>query len=248
MLAIYKKELRSYFTNPLGFVFVGIFLAVSALLFSYTTFLSKTYDTSSYFLLMIFVLVLLLPLLTMRLFAEEKKLRTEQLLLTAPISLTGMVLGKFFAAFTMFFGCMLVSCINLIPLYAIAAAERGNLSYSTTYVGPVTAQIVGSMIAIILIGAAFIALGTLVSTLTENQLAAAIITMAAIFGLIFTSLISSFVPVVWIRTALNWISVLGRFSNLSSGVFDIAAVVYYLSLTFVFLFLTVRVYEKRRWN
>ena len=248
MLAIYKKELRSYFTNPLGFVFVGIFLAVSALLFSYTTFLSKTYDTSSYFLLMIFVLVLLLPLLTMRLFAEEKKLRTEQLLLTAPISLTGMVLGKFFAAFTMFFGCMLVSCINLIPLYAIAAAERGNLSYSTTYVGPVTAQIVGSMIAIILIGAAFIALGTLVSTLTENQLAAAIITMAAIFGLIFTSLISSFDPVVWIRTALNWISVLGRFSNLSSGVFDIAAVVYYLSLTFVFLFLTVRVYEKRRWN
>jgi len=248
MLAIYKKELRSYFTNPLGFVFVGIFLAVSALLFSYTTFLSKTYDTSSYFLLMIFVLVLLLPLLTMRLFAEEKKLRTEQLLLTAPISLTGMVLGKFFAAFTMFFGCMLVSCINFIPLYVIAAAERGNLSYATTYVGPVTAQIVGSMIAIVLIGAVFIALGTLVSTLTENQLAAAIITMAAIFGLIFTSLISSFVPVVWIRTALNWISVLGRFTNLSNGVFDIAAVVYYLSLTFVFLFLTVRVYEKRRWN
>ena len=248
MLAIYKKELRSYFTNPLGFVFVGIFLAVAALIFSYTTFLSKTYDTSSYFLFMIFVLVLLLPLLTMRLFAEEKKLRTEQLLLTAPISLTGMVLGKFFAAFTMFFGCMLLSCINFIPLYAIASAERGNLSYSTTYVGPVTAQIVGSMIAIILIGAAFIALGTLISTLTENQLAAAIITMAAIFGLIFTSLVSSFVPIVWIRTALNWISVLGRFSNLSAGVFDISAVVYYLSLTFVFLFLTVRVYEKRRWN
>lgn len=248
MLAIYKKELRAYFTNPLGFVFVGIFLAVSALLFSYTTFLAKTYDTSSYFLMMIFVLVILLPLLTMRLFAEEKKLRTEQLLLTAPISLTGMVLGKFFAAFTMFFGCMLVSCINFIPLYAIAAAERGNLSYSTTYVGPVTAQIVGCMIAIVLIGAAFIALGTLISTLTENQLAAAIITMAAIFGLIFTSLISSFVPVAWIRTALNWISVLGRFSNLSKGVFDISAVVYYLSLTFAFLFLTVRVYEKRRWN
>jgi ABC-2 type transport system permease protein len=248
MLAIYKKELRSYFTNPLGFVFAGIFLAVSALLFSYTTFLAKTYDTSSYFLLMIFVLVILLPLLTMRLFAEEKKLRTEQLLLTAPISLTGMVLGKFFAAFTMFFGCMLVSCINFIPLYAIAAAERGNLSYSTTYVGPVTAQIVGCMIAIVLIGAAFIALGTLISTLTENQLAAAIITMAAIFGLIFTSLISSFVPVAWIRTVLNWISVLGRFSNLSKGVFDISAVVYYLSLTFAFLFLTVRIYEKRRWN
>ena len=248
MFAIYKKELRSYFTNPLGFVFVGIFLAISALLFSYTTFLAKTYDTSSYFLLMIFVLVILLPLLTMRLFAEEKKLRTEQLLLTAPISLTGMVLGKFFAAFTMFFGCTLISCINFIPLYAIAAAERGNLSYSTTYVGPITAQIVGCMIALVLIGAAFIALGTLISTLTENQLAAAIITMAAIFGLIFTSLVASFVPIAWVRTVLNWISVLGRFSNLSKGVFDISAVVYYLSLSFAFLFLTVRVYEKRRWN
>ena len=248
MLAIYKKELRSYFTNPLGFVFVGIFLAVSALLFSYTTFLAKTYDTSSYFLMMIFVLVILLPLLTMRLFAEEKKLRTEQLLLTAPISLTGMVLGKFFAAFTMFFGCMLVSCINFIPLYAIAAAERGNLSYSTTYVGPVTAQIVGCMIAIVLIGAAFIALGTLISTLTENQLAAAVVTVAVIVVMLILNLVNQYIDVYVIRAVIDWICVLSRFTNFSYGILDFPAVVYYLSLSGVFLLLTNRVYEKRRWG
>ena len=248
MFAIYKKEMRSYFINPIGYVFAGIFLVFSAVLCCYTTLLSKSYDTSSYFTFMIFAFVLLIPLLTMRLFAEERKMRTEQLLLTAPVTLTGMVMGKFLAAFSLFFGCVAVSCVNFIPLYAIAASERGNLSYDTTYIGPITAQIVGCLIGLLLIGAAFIAIGTLISTLTENQLAAAIVTMAVIFGLIGIGLFSSLVDVYWIRMTMSWISVIGRFENLASGVFDISAVVYFLSLTFVFLFLTVRVYEKRRWN
>jgi hypothetical protein len=89
----------------------------------------------------------------MRLFAEERKMRTEQLLLTAPVTITGMVMGKFLAAFSLFLGCVAVSCVNFIPLYAIAAAERGNLGYDTTYIGPVSAQIVGCLIGVILIGA-----------------------------------------------------------------------------------------------
>ena len=107
MFAIYKKEMRSYFINPIGYVFAGIFLLASAFLFGYTTFLSQSYDTSSYFTYMIFAFVLLIPLLTMRLFAEEKKMRTEQLLLTAPVTITGIVMGKACAAFTMFLGCIL---------------------------------------------------------------------------------------------------------------------------------------------
>ena len=248
MFAIYKKEMRSYFTNPLGFVFAGIYLLFSALICCYTTLLSKTYDTSTYFTIMIFAFVILMPLLTMRLLAEERKMRTEQLLLTAPVTLTGMVLGKFFAAFTLFFGCLLTSCINLIPLYAIAAAERGSLSYSTTHLGPVTAEIVGCLIGLTLIGAAFIAIGTLISSLTENQLAASIITIAAILGFIGIGLLGSLIDIYWVRMTLSWISVIGRYGNFSAGVFDISAVIYFLSLTFIFLFLTVRVYEKRRWN
>ncbi len=248
MFAIFKKELRSYFVNPIGYVFVGIFLLFSALVCCYTTLLSKSYDTTLYFMIMLFAFIILIPLLTMRLFSEERKMRTEQLLLTAPVTLTGMVMGKFFAAFTLFLGCMAASCINFIPLYVVAAIEKAQASYSTSYIGPVTAQIVGGLIGLILIGAAFIAIGTFISSLTENQLASAIITMAVIVGLIGIGLLSSFVNVYWIRVALSWISVFGRFDYLLMGVFDISAVVYYLSLAFIFLFLTVRVYEKRRWN
>ena len=109
MFAIYKKELRSYFINPIGYVYVGVFLALAALLCCYTTIISGSYDTSAYFMYMMFAFVILIPILTMRLFAEERKLRTEQLLLTAPVTLTGMVLGKFFAALTLFASTLLVS-------------------------------------------------------------------------------------------------------------------------------------------
>ena len=102
MFAIFKKELRAYFINAIGYVYVGVFLAAAAIMCCYTTLGSQSYDTDSYFTLLIFSFVILIPLLTMKLFSEEKKLRTEQLLMTAPVSIWGMVLGKFFAAFALF--------------------------------------------------------------------------------------------------------------------------------------------------
>ena len=87
MFAIYTKELKSYFINAIGYVYVGVFLAISALLCCYTTLGTRTYSTDSYFYAMIFSFIVLIPLLTMKLFAEEKKLRTEQLLMTAPVSI-----------------------------------------------------------------------------------------------------------------------------------------------------------------
>ena len=169
MLAIYKKEMLSYFTNPIGYVFSGIFLLICAIVCSFTTILSQSYDTSLYFTIMIFALAILIPILTMRLFAEERKLRTEQLLLTAPISITGMVAGKFFAALTLYFGNILLSCINFIPLYVIASKERAGSSYAETNIGPVTSELLGCLIGIILIGAAFIAIGTFISSMTEPE-------------------------------------------------------------------------------
>ena len=101
MFAIYKKEMRSYFINPIGYVYTGIFLVFSALLACYTTLVAESYSTSTYFTTMIFAFIILIPLLTMRLFAEERKGRTEQLLLTAPVTITGMVMGKYLAALTL---------------------------------------------------------------------------------------------------------------------------------------------------
>ena len=109
MFAIYKKEMRSYFINPIGYVYLGIFLALSALVCCYTTLQSSSYRTSTYFYCMIFAFVILIPLLTMRSFAEERKMKTEQMLLTAPVTITGMVMGKYLAAFTMFLGAVLLS-------------------------------------------------------------------------------------------------------------------------------------------
>lgn len=257
MRAIYRKELRSYFINPIGYIYLGIFLVASAILFYFTVLASATYSTAAYFTVLVGSLVVIVPLLTMRLFAEEKKQRTEQLLLTAPVTLTGMVLGKYFAALTVYGAGVLVSCVNFIPLSFIAAAERADETESLrSIVGPVAGEIVGGVVALLLVGAALIAVGTLISSLTENQLSAAIVSIGVIGGMTLIGLLNRitdangqpWIRFAWIRSALDWISVLGRFASFTNGIFDFAAIFYYLSIAFVFLFLTVRVYEKRRWD
>ena len=247
MFAIFKKELRSYFLNAVGYVYAGVFLAVSALICCYTTLISQTYDTSSYFTFIIFSFIILIPLLTMKLFAEEKKLRTEQLLLTAPVSIWGMVLGKFFAAFTLFVASVLVSCINFLPLAAYANAEQINAAYDSP-VGPVFSIIISSTVGIILIGAAFIAIGMFISSLTENQLAAAIITVAIIVGMLVMSIVNNYIENYTVRFIISLFSFMSRFSYFSAGMLDPSALLYYASVAGVFLLLTVRVYDKRRWS
>ncbi len=256
MLAIYQKEMRSYFINPIGYIYLGVFLVFSALLCCYTTLIAGSYDTSTYFTYLIFTFIILVPILTMRLFAEERKLRTEQLLLTAPVTITGMVLGKYLAALTMFVGGILISCINFLPLYVIGNAEAKGTDYSMTHIGPITGEIVGSVIAVILIGAALIAIGTLISALTENQLSAAVITIGVIAAMVLLNVFNLLTdsdgqPIIGsyiVRAVIDWVSVISRFSGFSNGIFDYAALLYYASLAFIFLFLTVRVYEKRRWG
>ncbi len=248
MLAIYKKELRSYFITAIGYVYVGIFLAAAAFLLCYTTLYAKTYDTTAYFTFLLFTFVILIPLLTMRLFAEEKKLRTEQLLLTAPVSLWGMVMGKFLAAATLFVSSMLVTCLNFIPLYAYAKEEALNSEYSSIRIGPETGELIACVFGIILIGLAFIAIGIFISSLTENQLAAAVITVAVIVVMILLDFVKDFINVYAVKFVIQWVCILSRFSNFTQGLLDYSAILYYISIIGVFLLLTVRVYDKRRWG
>ena len=247
MFAIYKKELRSYFTTAIGYVYVGVFLGAAALLCCYSTLMSGSYDTSNFFTYLLFTFIILVPLLTMKLFSEEKKLRTEQLLLTAPVSITGMVMGKYLAAMTMFCGTLIASCINFFPLYVYKSIET---SATETYipVGPSASKIIGCLIGVTLIGAAFVAIGLFISSLTENQLAAAVVTVAVIVVMLILNLVNQYIDVYVIRAVIDWICVLSRFTNFSYGILDFPAVVYYLSLSGVFLLLTNRVYEKRRWG
>ena len=248
MFAIFKKELRSYFINAVGYVYVGVFLAAAAVLCGVMTLGSQTYSTANYFTGLIFAFIVLIPLLTMKLFAEEKKLKTEQLLLTAPVSIWSLVLGKFFAAFALFVSTVLASCINFFPLYVYGRAERGDASYTDIHVGPVTAEIFACVIGIILLGAAFISIGLFVSSLTENQLAAAVITVAVIFVMIILDFVNAYIDIYAIRFIISWVCVLSRFSNFTAGILDYTAMLYYLSISGIFILLTTRVYDKRRWG
>ncbi len=247
MFAIFKKELRAYFINPVGYVYVGIFLAASALICAFTTYQQATYDASGYFQFLILMMGVLIPLLTMRLFSEERKTRTEQLLLTAPVSITGMVLGKYFAALALFGASVLVSCINLFPLVSYSIVEQSTAT-SDVHVGLVGGQVIGCLFGVLLVGAAFIAVGLFISSLTESQLSAAVITIAVLMVMMLTNFFNSIINAAPVRAVLNWISVLARFDRFALGMFDPAAILYYVSIAAVFIFLTVRIYEKRRWG
>lgn len=235
MIAIFKREMRSYFTSAIGYVFIAVFLAVSGFVFSLTTLQAGIdSDVAAYFTMLLFAFIVVIPLLTMRMFSEERRSRTEQLLLTSPVSLFGMVFGKFLAAYAMFACTYLASCLNFYALYKFGT--------------PNTAQLVGYSIAILLIGAAFVSVGIFISSLTENQIIAAIGTIAVILIFLLAGFLNQYIDVYAIRAVLDWISVYSRFGNFTFGVFDFNAVLYYFSISGVFMFLTVRIYEKRRWE
>ena len=236
MLAIYKREMRSYFTSPIGYIFMAIFLAVSGILFSICTVQAgENSNVGNYFVYLMISFFILLPLLTMKLFADERKQRTEVLLLTSPVTLSGMVCAKFLAAFSMFLITFFISSFDFIALYVYSADK------------PNTAILFGNSIGIILVSAAFIAIGVFISALTENQLVSALGTMATILVFIFSSIFNVFIDNYVLRTVLSWFSMLDRYTNFTYGYFDVNALIYFVSVCVIFLFLTVRVYEKRRW-
>ena len=235
MLAIYKREMRSYFTTPLGYVFLAIFLAVSGAVFSYTTFFSMSSEVTPYFSTMLSAYIILLPLLTMKLFTEEKKQKTEQLLLTAPVSLFSIVFGKFLAAYTVFASTTLFSCF-----YFLILSFYGNVQ---------GAMLFGNLIAALLVGMAFIAIGTFVSAITESQLSSAILTIAILLGFMLLTYLCDLLPdTYWLRYVIEVLSLFYRFQNFTNGIFDFVALFYYLSVAGLFLFLTVRVFDRRRFH
>ena len=235
MLAIYKREMRSYFTGVIGYVFLVLFLAIGGAAFSITTLFAMSADISSFFMVMMLLSGIMLPLLTMKSFSDERRAKTEQLLLTAPVSITSMVMAKFLAALTMFGGALLVNSLYFIILYPYANVKTSNL--------------IGNVLALFLVGATFIAIGVFVSSLTENQLTAAVGTIGIILVLLLIGVVNSLLPSnFWLRYVLDCFSVFTRFQTFTNGYFDLSSVLYYVSVAAVFVYLTVRVYDRRRYN
>ena len=234
MSAIYKRDLRAYFTSPVGYVFIAAFLFVMNLVFFLMNMLSGQNRLTTCYTIMLYAMMVLVPILTMRTFSEDYKQKTDQLLLTAPVRPAGIVMGKFLAAYTVF---VITLALMLVQVIIIAAMSTPN-----------AAIIIGNYIALLSAAAVYISIGCFVSSLTENQLVANIATLAINVTLFLLDYAYDLVNVGWIKQILYWISIYRRFNTFYVGVFSVADFVFYLCVSAVFLFLTVRVLEKKRWS
>ncbi len=234
MLAILKKEFKGYFMSPIGYIFVGVFTFLASMFFSSGVLMYQQADIGLVFSNINIIYLFLVALLTMRLISEEKNKRTDQLLLSSPVSVTEIVLGKYLAAMSVFGVTLIVSLAY--PLIMFMFGE------------PVLSEIIGSYIGFILLWGAFIAVGLFISSLTESQVIAGVFTFASLLMIYFISWFESSVNSVIIKKILNWFSLFSRYNEFQNGILNIQSVIYYLSFIFVFLFLTVRVIDKRRYS
>jgi len=232
MLAIMKKEIRSYFYSPIAYVLIGAFVFIMSIYFmsmvSYQVGeASELLSFSSY------ILIFIIPILTMRLLTEDRKNGTESLLLTSPTSLTAIVVGKYLASLFVF--AVMIALSFVYPIIQVA------------FGGEFTSQVACGYIGFFLLGASFISFGLFTSSLTENQIIAAVIGIAGFLVIWISDAVSSIVGGI-VGQALSWFSLLSRYQTFANGVLGLSQLVYFLSFIALFLFLTIRVIERRRWS
>jgi ABC-2 type transport system permease protein len=287
MTAIFKREIRAYFLTPIGYIYMGFFLLITGIFFAFGNLRTGSSQYTSFLSGILLIYLFAVPFLTMRLFSEEKRQKTDQLLLTSPISISEIVLGKFLAALALYGLTLLVTLA-----YVLTIALFGDLQGWET---------LGSYIGFIFLGAGYISVGVFVSASTENQITAALVTFFSLLviwmldplaqvipsnlrgGLVFAGVLAaalalylyfntrSWIVSLGVLTAgailigvlylvrknvflglaqrfLGWFSLNRRYQNFALGLLKADALVYYASFSAFFLFLTVRLIEKRRWN
>ena len=224
MWAIIKKELKTYFFSPIGYVFIGLFLAMFSLIFYITT-ISQGAITYQYvfFYSVMYIVVFIIPLLTMRMFSEERKNGTEQLLITSSRSMVAITLGKFIAALLVIIITELFTLVYLAIMYYFKA--------------PAIMTVLTTMFGFLLLSMTYISLGMFISSLTENQIISGISTIAVFV-------------VTWlapnISTKLTAISLIDKFYPFATGVFPITETISLVSITVMFVLLTMIVMKRRK--
>lgn len=232
MTAIYKREMRSYLTSAVGYVFLAVFYAISGYYLFATSLVSNSTDLSYVFSNLFSIVIFLVPMLTMRLFSEERRQKTEQALFTAPVRFTGIVMGKFWACLTMYLLGMGIT----VAYYLVMCAFQI----------PDLAVFCGNFLGLLLLGAALCAIGLFISSLTESQVIAAVGSLAIGLFLLFAN---SFTPVVsneFIVSLMDGISFYQHYLDFTRGLLNLSDLTFFFSVTALFLFLTVRHLERRR--
>ena len=232
MRAVFFKELNHYFTSLTGYIYLSIQLLFCGIIFTSGNLLTQNSDIKSFFSSVFSVLVFLVPLLTMRQFSEEKKMRTHQLLFTLPLSTEGIVAGKFLAT-------LMVAAVGLAAtlVYPLILGFYGSFQPLVT---------IGNYTGILLLLSAVIAIGLFVSSASENQVISAILSYAVI---IFLWLTDSLAPLILggrLAAIIDIFSLRGNYIEFTFGIFNPAALLFYLAVTLLFLFYTVVVLDSRR--
>ena len=251
LLAIYKRDLKGYFFSPIAYVVIGLFLLVNGIFFyvllssfleySYAVMIQRQGYPINVNLLMIrpffqnmsVIVLFVIPMITMRSFSEEKKSGTMELLLTSPVTNWQLILGKFLASFTLYFVMVVVTFLFMVFLLI-----WGN---------PSLVPILISYLGILLMGLVLVALGNFISSLTENQIVAAVGTFGATMFLWVIGFAGDFAGKVF-GEIFKYLSIVNHFDDFSKGVFDTNHLVYYLSLTFLMLFFTYQSIESSKWR
>ena len=233
VLTLFRREINASFLSPMAYVAATFFLFISGIYFYNILVLSRevtlryTLESVSFFLMCV------TPLVTMRLFAEEKKSGTMEVLMTAPVSDLQVVLGKFLGAMGFF-----LAMLAPTGVYVLALSLVGNPDYGA---------IIAAYVGMLLMGGLFVSIGLFVSSLTSNQIVAAIVTFISLICLWIAGYLS--LQTRWPLSAfLDYIGVAGHLDSFLKGIIDTRDVIYYLSLTAYFLFLSVRSLETRRWR
>lgn len=233
MTTIIRRELGAYFRSPIGYVFLAVFYAFSGYYFYLTSLLPARADISYVFGNMFLIVLFLIPILTMRLFAEDKKYRTDQALLTAPISLTALVLGKYFAAVVMF-----ILAISITLVYGVIV---------NFFAPPNWGMLFGNYIGMLLLGMALIAICMFISSLTESQVIAATGGFGAALGLVLVDSLNNVVEDPAIASFLQSLSFQRHYSSFQDGIFRFSSFFFFIGITVAFIFLTIRGQERKRW-
>ena len=224
MWAVFKKELKTYFLSPIGYITIGVFMLMYSIFFYLTTIsYGSVYLGDLYYATARYGLLLMIPLLTMRMFSEERKNGTEQLLLTSPRSVSSIVLGKFFAAVTIILITILFSIV-----YAIITSFFGDVTIPTLIV---------TMIGFLLLAMAAVSIGMLASSITENQIIAAILTIGILVAPWF---------LIDMSEIFSSIDLIDKFLGFATGTISIADVISLLSITVMCILITIILIKRRK--
>lgn len=235
MYAIFKRELNAYFTTMQGYVFMAVFLTIAGLGFLLRCVFPGVASLSGVFYFIIDTMIILIPILTMRLMSEDKKNKTDQILATAPVPIAHIVLGKYFAACVLF---VMTSLLTLI--FPVIMAIFGT---------PVLVlEMISGYLGLWLLAMALIALGLFISSLTEHQFIAMLLTLISIaFLMIVVDALISAIENSGISGLLKWFSLLDRFiTTFDSGLLSFSAILFYASFGALFLNLTALLTAKSR--